>query len=355
MINKTHPYCEECETFALKSEVDRSSCPRCGNEWIMKSVKMSKSLGNTVDPMGIMEKYGADSARFFILFGASPESGLEWSDEGVSFAYKFINNTYQLLVETPESKRETKDVRDKLITYFLHKTIRDVTENLDNLSIRDAVNSIIQFTNELIDYKNEGVNEEILDENKKKLIKLLHPIIPHLTEEIWEGMGNESYLSLSDWPEFDESVLNDENEFKWNLLKDVSDDIRNIKQATKKENIKKIKIIVAEDWKFEFYSNLMESLQKTKNQGKIMGTIMQNAKFKQHGQFISQTVTKVLKNVGKYAKYTLTPELEREFFQEVQTILESQFDARVQILREQDSLESKASQALPGRPAIIIS
>jgi leucyl-tRNA synthetase len=355
MINKTHPYCEECETFALKSEVDMNSCPRCGNEWIMKSVKMSKSLGNTVDPMSIMEKYGADSARFFILFGASPESGLEWSDEGVSFAYKFINNTYQLLVESPESKRETKDVRDELITYFLHKTIKDVTENMNVLSIRDAINNIIQFTNELIDCKNEGINAEVFDVCKKKLIKLLHPIIPHLTEEIWEGMGNDSYLSLLDWPEFDESVLNDEIKFKWNLLKDVSDDIKNIKQATKKEELREIKIFVAEDWKFEFYSKLMELLEETKNQGIIMGEIMRNDKFKPHGQFISQTVTKVLKNVGKYAKYTLKPESELDFFQDVKPILENQFNTEVQILKELESEESKASQALPGRPAIVIS
>lgn len=355
MINKAHPYCEECETFALKSEVERDKCPRCGNKYIMKSAKMSKSLGNTVDPIGIMEKYGADSARFFILFGASPDSGLEWSDEGVSFAYKFINNILQLLVESPVIQRDTKDVRDELITYFLHKTIKDVTESMNELSIRDAVNSIIQFTNELVDYKNEVVNMDVLNICKKKLIKLLHPIIPHLTEEIFESMGNNSYLSLSGWPDFDESVLNEENEFKWNLLKDVSEDIKNIKQATKKEELEKIKIIVAEDWKFEFYSKIMELLEETKKQGIIIGKIMQKDEFKPHGKFISQTVNKILKNVGKYAKYSLSPKSEKKFFQEVRPILKKNFDAEVQILKEKDTKASKAFQALPGRPAIIIS
>jgi len=355
MINKAHPYCEECETFALKSEVDKETCPRCGNNYIMKSAKMSKSLGNTVDPIGIMEKYGADSARFFILFGASPESGLEWSDEGVSFAYKFVNNIFHLLFEIPGVQRDTNGVRDELINFFLHKSIKDVTESLNELSIRDAVNGIIQFTNELIDYKNDGVNLKVFNTCKNKLIKLLHPIIPHLTEEIWEVMGKDSYLSLSEWPDFEEGVLNEENEFKWNLLKDVSDDIKNIKQAIKKEELEEIKIIVAEDWKFKFYSKLMELIEETKNQGTIMGKIMQKDEFKPYGKFISQTVTKILKNVGKYAKYSLSPKLEREFFEEVRPILEKQFNAEIQILEEQETNAYKASQALPGRPAIIIS
>ncbi|MBY8980814.1 MAG: leucine--tRNA ligase, partial [Candidatus Lokiarchaeota archaeon] len=79
MVNKAHPFCPECETFALKAEMHNKKCKRCGTDFILRSVKMSKSYGNTVDPIGIMNKYGADAARLFILFGASPKSGLEWS------------------------------------------------------------------------------------------------------------------------------------------------------------------------------------------------------------------------------------------------------------------------------------
>jgi leucyl-tRNA synthetase len=115
MINKIHPYCPECDTFATKVEKDSTKCPRCETKWIQKSVKMSKSLGNTVDPNNIMEEYGADSARFFILFGASPESSLEWSEEGVGFAARFMNNTFKLLSEEPTDIRKTENIRDTLI------------------------------------------------------------------------------------------------------------------------------------------------------------------------------------------------------------------------------------------------
>ncbi|MFW9877372.1 MAG: leucine--tRNA ligase, partial [Candidatus Thorarchaeota archaeon] len=91
MINKAQPYCPDCNIFLMKADLKEMKCRKCGNkDLILRSVKMSKSYGNTVDPGEIIKKYGADAARFFILFGASPESGLEWSDEGVNFANKFV-------------------------------------------------------------------------------------------------------------------------------------------------------------------------------------------------------------------------------------------------------------------------
>ncbi|MFX1405675.1 MAG: leucine--tRNA ligase, partial [Promethearchaeota archaeon] len=139
MINKAHPYCPNCDAFAMKTEMNNKKCKRCGTNYIMKSVKMSKSLGNTVDPIGIMNKFGADAARFFILFGASPKSGLEWSDEGVDFAFKFIKNTFQLLSEPVKDIRPDKNIIDTLMKYNLNNTIKRITESFEKIEIRDAV------------------------------------------------------------------------------------------------------------------------------------------------------------------------------------------------------------------------
>ncbi|MHA1468126.1 MAG: class I tRNA ligase family protein, partial [Promethearchaeota archaeon] len=131
MINKAHPYCPKCDAFAMKAEMQDKTCKRCGTKYVLKSVKMSKSYGNTIDPGEIMGKYGADAARFFILFGASPSSGLEWSDEGVGFANKFMKNTFQLLTEKPSTYREKRNVRDTMVQYILNKSIKEITENLN--------------------------------------------------------------------------------------------------------------------------------------------------------------------------------------------------------------------------------
>ncbi|MFX1320344.1 MAG: leucine--tRNA ligase, partial [Promethearchaeota archaeon] len=207
MINKAHPYCPKCNTFAMKTDVHDKKCKRCGTEYVLKSVKMSKSLGNTVDPLSIMDEYGADAARFFILFGASPESSLEWSDDGVGFANKFIKNTFSMLVDPPEIKRKEITIRDTLVKYILNKTIKLVTNNFEKLSIRDAVNNIIQFASEFNKYKNEGVVEEIFEECREKLLLILHPIIPHITEEIWEIIGKKGFISLALWPSYNKELL----------------------------------------------------------------------------------------------------------------------------------------------------
>ena len=356
MINKIHPYCSKCDAFAVKADMHDEKCKRCGTHYVLKSVKMSKSLGNTVDPIGIMEKYGADSARFFILFGASPESGLEWSEEGVGFASKFIRNTFQLLSEPCTTIRKEKTIRDTLIIYHLNKTCKEVTENLEKIAIRNAVNSIIQFTSDLTKYKNEGVIEEIFEECREKLALLLHPIAPHMTEEIWELIGKKGYISLASWPSFDTELLTDESNFKWKLMNSVIDDINSIKLIMKKEKLEEIKIVIADEWKFKFYSILMDQIEKTKNQGEIMKVIMKESELKPHGKAIGQTLGKILKNVGKFSKITLSPSEELSFFEDIKPIIEKKFSCPVNITFETDSKKlKKAAQSLPGRPALIIS
>ncbi len=354
MINKAHPFCPKCNTFARRAEKDDEKCKRCGTKYEPRSVKMSKNLGNTVDPNEIVKTYGADSARFFILFGASPESALEWSEEGLGFAFKFMKNVFSLVSEPPVTIRKEKSVVDSLIIYILNKTIKEVTASLEKMAIRDAVNHMIQLTTELNKYMAEGVIEEVFNECKEKLILLLHPVVPHMTEELWELMGKKGYISLAKWPSFDENLLTPSIEFKWNLMIDTLDSINQIRLITKKDSFEKIQIIVADEWKFKFYSKLMELLEKTKNQGEITKKIMQDKELKPRGQFISQTIGKVLKNVGKYPKISLSNSEEIEFFKDIKLIIERKYNCTVTVDAEKDSKEEKAIQALPGRPAIVV-
>jgi len=151
---------------------------------------------------------------------------------------------------------------------------------MDKLEIRNAVNTIIQFTSELNKYKSEGVKKEIFEECREKIVKLLHPIAPHVTEEIWEIIGKKGYISLTSWPTYDNKLLTEESEYKWKLLNNIVEDIGNIKLAMKKKSIENISIIIADDWKLKFYNQLMKLLDKTKNQGEIMKNLTQYNDFK---------------------------------------------------------------------------
>ncbi|MFX1398213.1 MAG: leucine--tRNA ligase [Promethearchaeota archaeon] len=355
MINKAHPYCPECDRFAMKAEAGDSNCKICDTKYILKSVKMSKSYGNTIDPTTIVNEYGADAARFFILFGASPESDLEWSEEGVTFASKFAKKIFTLLVDAPMKVREEKSIRDLLISYHLSKTIKEVSENLEKIAIRNAVNYIVQFTSDLSKYKKEGIFIEVFEKCSEQLIKLLHPIVPHLTEEIWEFMGKDGYLSLQPWPSHDEKILTEENAQKWNLLNSLVDDINHIKVLLKKEQIEAITVIIADEWKYSLYDKLMGLIDKTKNQGDIMKSLMKQEELKPYGKFISQIVGRILKNVGKYSRSCLSQNEELSFYDQIKFIIETKFGCQVNTKLEKNAGDvKKAIQAFPCKPSIII-
>ncbi len=354
MVNKSHPYCSTCEAFAMKADMTSESCKRCGTKYILKSVKMSKSYGNTIDPIGMMNKYGADAARFFILFGASPQSGLEWSDEGIGFAFKFIRNFFYLLTEPIQIEREEHTLSDQLILFNLHKTIKLVSEYYENIALRDAINHIIQFTSELRKYKENSGQKEVFNECVEKLLLLFHPIAPHVTEELWELKGKAGYVTLSPWPSYDADILTQENEFKWKLMNKIIDDIDSIRQATKIGKLNEITIIVADEWKFKFYAQLLELIEKSTNQGVITKELMKHEEYKIHSKFVVQTIKKVLNNIGKFSKVTLLAGEEFQFFEDITSIIERRYDCKVTVLLEKNSNETKAIQALPGKPALII-
>jgi len=356
MINKVHPYCPNCNAFLMEADLEQMKCKKCDNtNLIEKSVKMSKSYGNTVDPGEIIDKYGADAARFFILFGASPSSGLEWSDEGVDYAFRFIKNTFILLTEPPKNIRKHITIRDTLIKYYLNKTLKELTYNMQNLDIRNAVNNLIQFVSELGKYKAEGIKEEIFEECREKLVIILHPIAPHMTEEIWEIIGKKGYLSQNPWSEFNKDILTKESDHKWKLMNNIFDDINNIKIAMRKEKLNFISIIIADEWKLKFYKKLMSLIEITKNHGEVMNKLMQNNELKKYSKQIGKIVNRILRNIGKFPKFSLSTVEEYEFFDEIKPVIEIKYECKAKVIFEKDSSEQKASQALPSKPAIVIS
>ena len=355
MINKAHPFCTNCNRHIMRAELKEMMCKRCGNkDLILKSVKMSKSYGNTVEPKEIVDKYGADAARFFILFGASPESGLEWSDEGVDFAHKYIKNVLSLLTDEIERQHENKTILDDLMEYNLHKTLMNITTFMEKNDLRDAINELIQFTSLLSKYKLEGVHPKVFTGCCEILTKMLHPFIPHITEELWNYLGKEAYLSLSNWPKYECQFITEENQYKWSLLNETIDSINHIKYIIKKDRVKEILLITADSWKYQFLSELLSLVNETKDMKEIMNTLMRKNIYKKHGKFASQTVSSVLKNLGKFFRPYLDEKQEFNFFQEIAPILKLRFNCNFKVISEKDSKEAKAKQALPGRPAIII-
>ena len=183
---------------------------------IGKSEKMSKSKKNVVDPDLILNQYGADTARLFMLSDSPPEKDLEWTDTGINGAFKYlsrlwdlVNNNLDLLLKTKGEGNFSKD--NKFIS-AINKTIYYVTIDYENFRFNRAIARIREFTN--LVFENE---EKLIKDNKlfkyliESILKILSPMTPHITEEMWSLIGNKDFLIKSSWPVVDKKYLEIKN------------------------------------------------------------------------------------------------------------------------------------------------
>ena len=187
---------------------------------IKDGAKMSKSKGNVVDPSGLVERYGADTARLFSLFAAPPEKDLEWSDQGVEGSYRFLNRVWKLVFETLPFIKESSALQPEKLTgegkalrRVVHKTIRKVTDDLEErFHFNTAIAAIMEMVNGLSAFEPKGdpKNGAVLREALTSLVILLAPFVPHAAEELWEGLGEVGTLSLVSWPSYDPDAAADE-------------------------------------------------------------------------------------------------------------------------------------------------
>ncbi|MCL2799098.1 MAG: leucine--tRNA ligase [Endomicrobia bacterium] len=170
---------------------------------------MSKSRGNTVSPDEIVEKYGADTARLFILFAAPPQKQLDWSSDGVEGCWRFINRIWRLY-EIVNSKSEivAADKDKEELLRITHQTIKKVTGDIEKeFQFNTAISSVMELVNALYSYKFHGNDNGVSKEAYKTVVLLMSPFTPHLCEEIWEKLGNNNCISSSEWPAYDEKFI----------------------------------------------------------------------------------------------------------------------------------------------------
>ena len=184
---------------------------------IKDGAKMSKSKGNVVSPEEIIARYGADTARLFILFAAPPERDLEWSDQGVEGAYRFLNRVWRLILSFSEKIKAASGAYDtaaltpeeKELRRVLHVTIAKVTEDVkERFTFNTALSSIMELVNAFYGFQDSAdVNPHLIRETALDLVKLLAPFAPHITEELWQRLGGEKSVHIQPWPAYEEAAM----------------------------------------------------------------------------------------------------------------------------------------------------
>ena len=212
--------------------------------------KMSKSLGNVVSPAEIIEKYGADTARLFILFAAPPERELDWSDKGVEGCFRFLNRIWRLAYDFSETgcadcgDYEIRNKEDKELNRVLNDTIRRVSNDIEErFNFNTAISAVMELVNELYKYREGDVNQALFGTAVRTVIVLMAPFVPHITEEIWQDLGYEGSVHEQSWPSYDEAALvKDEVEIVVQINGKNKEKINIPGEATREEMLK-----IAED------------------------------------------------------------------------------------------------------------
>lgn len=178
--------------------------------------KMSKSKGNTVDPMGLIEKYGADTVRMFTLFASPPDQSLDWSDSGVEGSYRFLKRLWKIVashqaVPVPIFVDSRLNAEQKKLRLKTHQTLQKVTDDFGrrqtfNTAIAASM-ELLNATTKFLEFNLAETDQAVIQEALETVILMLAPIVPHFCHALWNHLGHEGTVMDASWPEVDETAL----------------------------------------------------------------------------------------------------------------------------------------------------
>ena len=206
--------------FPKDVAANTTTCPQCGKDLEVSSFKMSKSKRNVVDPKEIVDYYGADTERLYTMFMGPPDRDIDWTDDGIRGAFRFLNRTWHLIIANIDRLGAVGAVADPAtldeaavsLWRRVHRTIKKVSEDIEErFSFNTAVAAIMELFNELSPYAGkDNLDAALLREAVDTLILILSPFTPFVCEELWQRTGHQDSILDQSWPEFQAAALEED-------------------------------------------------------------------------------------------------------------------------------------------------
>ncbi len=223
MVLKESYLCRE-HGYVFPEEVKDDKCPACGGQLqIGRKEKMSKSKRNTVDPQDMVDKYGADTMRLYLLFEAPPDKEIEWSEDRIQGMHRFINRVWAFAsknIERMEQARPDTGEHDflagpedeKELYRKTHQAVKDVTDRVDRWVFNTAIAALMELFNQMSGFDPEAGDDHerryaLIRFSFERFMLMLNPFCPHLVEELWHELGHAESTFRAEWPGFDEKAL----------------------------------------------------------------------------------------------------------------------------------------------------
>lgn len=321
----------------------------------IQSAKMSKSKGNFKTLRDVISAWSPDITRITILSSGEEMNDVDWDDEIAKTMVSKLEQWYDFAL-SKNNGREDKQEIDKWMEHQLHCCIRDTARAMDLTLFRTALQrGFFDLQRHLKWYSRRcagKMNFELVKQIIESQTLLLQPFTPHLCEEIWSKLGKQTFISIEKYPVFDESKINRVIEQVEETMQSLLEDINQVIKLAKTDKPKKISLFVAADWKAQIVKKVHELLANTRNVGEIIKAVLPVAK--DHAQEASQLVQKWVKDPSKLPSFVVHQEAEVQNLMDALPFLKQEFNCNIEIVKEQDSQEPKAKQAMPGKPAILV-
>ena len=314
---------------------------------LLDGEKMSKSKGNFLLIKDAIKKYPVDVIRFLVAYAG--DSGLDDANielkENKSVERR-LRNFYEFALANYNKGCESYRAIDKWFESVLNRTIKKVEEHYENLNTKSALqHGFFELQNYLKWYRKRAVefNKEVINKFIETQLKILAPITPFICEEIWEKLGKKGFISIAKWPKCEESKIDEKAERIEKIISNLIEDIETVIKLSKIEKPKKIKIILPESWKYELFSEIKKTLEKTRNFSEIMKVAMGVEEAKKKAKEIQKVIRRFLD--GSLGLFDLN---EKEAVKENKEFLEKEFGCEIEFS------EKGEKESWPGKFGIVV-